>query len=75
MAHSLISEKTLEPGRSLNTTDIRLQSYSKEPMAVKGCCYVNVEYEGQSGELPLLIVGGSGPTLFGRDWLSQIQLN
>ena len=25
--------------------------------------------------MPLLIVGGSGPTLFGRDWLSHIQLN
>ena len=68
-AHSLISEKTFEslwPGRSLNPTTIRLQSYSKEPIPVKGCCYVNVEYEGQTGEMPLLIVGGSGPTLLGR---------
>ena len=30
------------------------------------CRYVNIEYEGQTGEMPLLIVGG---------WLSQIQLN
>ena len=43
-AHSLISEKTsLWPGRSLETTAIRLQSYSKEPIPVKGCCYVNVD--------------------------------
>ena len=74
-AHSLISEKTFEslwPGRP---TDIRLQSYSKVPIPVIGCCYVNVEYEGQTAEMPLLIVGGCGPTLLGRDWLSQIQLN
>ena len=36
---------------------------------------VNVEYNGQSAEMPLLIVEGSGPSLMGRDWLSQIQLN
>ena len=40
-----------------------------------GCCSVNVEYNGQSAEMPLLIVEGSGPSLMGRDWLSQIQLN
>ena len=77
-AHSLISEKTFQslwPGRSLSPTDIRLQSYSKAPIPVKGCCYVNVEYEGQTGKMPLLRVGGCGPTLLGRDWLSQIQLN
>ena len=36
---------------------------------MKGCCYVNIEYEGQTGEKPLLVVGGSGSTLLGRDWL------
>ena len=32
---------------------------------MKGCFYVNIEYEGQTGEKPLLIVGGSGSTLGG----------
>ena len=40
-----------------------------------GCCCVNIEYNGQSQELPLVIVASSGPTLLGRDWLSQIQLD
>jgi hypothetical protein len=78
-AHSLISKKTFEslwPGRSLNPTTISLQSYSKEPIPGKGCCYVNVEYiSGSDWGVPLLLVGGSIPTLLWRDWLSQLQLN
>ena len=78
-AHTLMSEKTFEslwPGRSLFPSTIRLQSYTREPIPVKGCCYVNIAYEGQTaGEMPLLIVEGSGPTLLRRDWLSLIQLN
>ena len=29
----------------------------------------------QSKELPLLIVKGDGPTLLGRDWLTELTLN
>ena len=32
-------------------------------------------YEGQKQELPLIVVEGNGPMLFGRDWLSQFTLN
>ena len=77
-SHSLMSESTfsrLWPGRSLQPTPVRLRSYTKEPIAVLGCCNVNVHYRGQTGEMPLLIVAGTGPTLLGRDWLCQIQLN
>ena len=44
---------------------------------VVGCCYVNnLEYNGQTtSELPLIIVEGSGPSLFGRDWLAHIRLD
>ena len=47
----------------------------KEPIPVVGCCNVNLQYKGQSCECPLVIVRGSGPTLLGRDWLCQIQLD
>ena len=75
---SLMSETTfrgLWPGRDLRPSKVRLQTYSKQSIPVVGCCSVNVEYNGQSAEMPLLIVEGSGPSLMGRDWLSQIQLN
>jgi len=81
--------RRLWPGRSLHPTPIRLQSCSKEPIPtpirlqscskepipVLGCCNVNIDYQGQTAELPLVIVEGAGPTLLGRDWLSYIRLN
>ena len=52
-----------------------MQTYSKEPIAVVGTTDVQVAYEGQTAILPLVIVRGEGPTLLGRNWLSQIRLN
>ena len=75
---SLMSEATygeLWPGRVLQPSQVRLQSYSKETIPVVGCCYVNLEYKGQTAKLPLLVVAGSGPTLLGRDWLGQVRLD
>ena len=76
---SIMSEHTFKglwPGRSLLSTDVRLQSYSKEPIPVVGCCYVNLGYKGQSvNNVPLVVVEGSGPSLLGRDWLCRIQLD
>ena len=66
---------TLWPGRSLQPSSTRLQTYLKETIPVVGCTCVNVDYNGQMCELPLVVVGGSGPSLLGRDWLSQIQLD
>ena len=46
---SLMSQTTFQklwPGRSLSTTEVRLQSYSKEPIPVVGYCYVNHGYNG-----------------------------
>ena len=46
---SLMSEnlfKRLWPGRSLQATEVRLCSYSKQNIPVVGCCYVNVVYKG-----------------------------
>ena len=36
---------------------------------------VEVCYEEQQVKLPLLLVKGEGPSLFGRDWLTKISLN
>jgi hypothetical protein len=52
-----------------------LQNYSKQPIPVVGMTTCQVHYEGQQANLPLLVVKGTGPTLFGRNWLKAIQLN
>ena len=75
---SLISEdtfKSLWPGRTLQPSPVRLRTYLKETIPVVGSTNVNVDYNGQLCGLPLVVVGGSGPALMGRDWLSHIQLD
>ena len=76
---SLISEETwkrLWPGRVLSKTQIQLCTYSKEPLPVLGCAYVNLEYKGQlRRDLPLPVVKGCGPSLFGRNWLESVRLD
>ena len=64
-AKSLMSEATfygLWPEWSLDATDVRLYSYSREPIPVLGCVQVKVTYQGQ---VALLVIQGTGPTLLG----------
>ena len=35
----------------------------------------SLKYQSQSCSLPLLVVGGEGPPLFGRDWLKHVKLD
>ena len=75
---SVMSENVyhrLWPRRGLNTTTIRLQNYSREPITVVGSTDVHVVYQGQTTTLPLVVVKGDGPTLLGRNWLTHIRLN
>jgi len=38
--------------------------------------YVNLEYKGQLWKnMPLIVVKGQGPTLFGRNWLESVRLD
>ena len=56
---SIMSEHTFQglwPGRSLLSTDLKLRCYSMEPIAVLGCCYVNIGYKGQTANNVLLVV-------------------
>ena len=74
---SLMSEalyRKLWPGRSLSASLIKLQTYSKDPIAVLGTTEVQVSYQDQTATL-LLVVKGEGPTLLGRNWLEKIKLN
>ena len=75
---SVMSEETWKetcPTATLQQSSARLSTYSGEPLTVLGKAMVNVEYEGQTENLPLQIIKGSGPSLFGRNWLSKIRLN
>ena len=80
-AVSLISEKTYKTQWSsqmqpkLKASDVRLHTYTKERTDVLGSIVVEVVHKGQRKSLQLLVVAGEGPSLFGRDWLMELQLD
>lgn len=41
----------------------------------KAWCSIKVCYEEKEYSLPLLVLGGEGPALLGRNWLEEIKLN
>ena len=77
-AASLISVKTddaLFPDMPLLVCATTLSTYSGEPLKVVGQREVEVCVDGQKEKLPLVVVEGDGPSLFGRDWLRMIRLD
>ena len=75
---SVTSETTfnqLWPGRCLSATDVRLCSYTKDPISVLGFVEVKILYHKQTANLPLLVVEDRGPSLLGRNWLNEITLD
>jgi len=73
---SLMSENVyhkLWPGRSLDSTTVRLQTYACESLKVVSSATVQVGYESQMVHvLPLIVVKGDGTTLLGRNWLHKL---
>ena len=77
-AVSLISAATfyrLWPGRQLEESTTKLCTYSKKPLKVVGVAQVEVKHGSSVASLPLVVIEGNGPDLFGRNWLQQIRLN
>ena len=73
-AKTIMSEKAfrkLWPRRSLDKTEVRLQSYMGEPIPVVGSVVVSTTDENQTADLPLIVVKGNEPTLLGRGWLQR----
>ena len=64
--------RSIWPKRKLQASNIKLQTYSKEPLSVVGSLDANVEHNDQAAQLTLK---GDGPTLLGRDWLSIIRVD
>lgn len=74
---SLVAEETYQrhwSHRELQQSQLRLCTYSGEPLEVMGSLPVVVQHGGQEVHLPLVIVKGNGPSLLGRDWLSHLKI-
>ena len=75
---SIISEATYsqlwlaDQAPPLYPTQKKLCTYTKEALQVKGA---TAHYEGQTAEVELVVVAGTGPSLLGRDWLQKIRLD
>lgn len=77
---SLMSEATyskLWPNNSptLQKTEVRLRTYTGEPVVIVGVAHVRVDYKGQREQLKLHVVQGAGPSLLGHDWLAKLVID
>ena len=62
-----------DQGPPLHPVQKRLCTYTRELLKVKGAFIATVQYENQTAELELVVVGGAGPSLLGRDWLQLVR--
>ena len=77
---SIISEQTYErlwpeERPRLTPSSRKLRTYTGEELEVLGTLQVEITYGEQQKTLPLLVVAGAGPSLFGRDLLLEICLD
>ena len=77
---SLISErvwKEMLSGSELvkYATLLKLKTNTGERLHVLGHLQVRVEYSDQEKCLPLLVVAGNGPSLWGSNWLNEVRLD
>ena len=77
-AVSLISKelwRSMFPAVEVDSSEVHLTTYTKEPLIIIGQKVVEVQYKDQKKNLILVIVEGNGPALLGRDWLMHIKIN
>ena len=77
-SRTVVSKKTYEAQFAkleMKKANIVLKTYNGDPVKVLGYLQVDVECNGKTTTLPLLVVDGVGPSLLGRDWLEHIQLD
>ena len=75
---SIMSEEAWRkrfPTAPLEESQIKLRTYTGEAIVIIGQANVQVTYQDQFANLPLQIIKGKGPSLFGRNWLRNIEMN
>lgn len=75
---SIISQETYNrhfKETPLQPSDTLLHTYTGDPVQVSGQFLVQLKYQNQRVTVPLLVVKGSGPSFFGRNWLSCVKLD
>ena len=63
------------PTAPISKPSLALSTYTLEPIPVIGEVSVQVQHNGYTGTHQLVVVGGKGPALLGRDWLKRIRLD
>ncbi|UYV63124.1 K02A2.6-like [Cordylochernes scorpioides] len=76
-AYSLISKSTRRFFKLPNPCPadplrVKLVTYSGQPLPVLGTLDVPVQYQNSTQTLPLMVVGGEGPSLCGRNWMEAM---
>ena len=59
----------------LQSTPVKLQTYTGENISPVGCLQVDICYQEQQHSGLLYVVQCGGPALFGRDWLTHFKLD
>jgi len=75
---SVIGENTYQKyfkDKSLQKSSVKLRSYGGQEIPVIGQMMVDVDYEGQRAQLPLIVAKGPKVSLLGRNWMKYIRLN
>lgn len=58
----------------LHKTNVKLVTWTKEPLQVKGLTNVCVKLGNKEAQCELIVVSGHGPNLLGRNWFQPLQL-
>ena len=75
---SVISKATYNKffsSQPLQSTNVKLKTYTGEPLHVHGQITANVQYQNKKHNLLLIVAGEEGPSLLGHEWLYSLHLD
>ncbi|XP_043242773.1 uncharacterized protein K02A2.6-like isoform X6 [Amphibalanus amphitrite] len=74
-ANAVATFQEIHPTPELKKPKSVLRTYTGAKIPVVGEFIADVKYNNQARWLPLVVVGGDGPNLLGRDWLGNLKLD